>query len=76
MAKKSKNTDGPSMLASSPFPGNDEYQTREDVDRLMRADEVHSDKGRFKRAHARISGVAERLKKRHEGRSSGRSGGR
>jgi hypothetical protein len=72
MAKKSKNSE---IGTAMPFEAED-YQTREDVDRLMRADEVHSDAGRFKRAHSRISGVAHRLAKRHASRRGGRSGGR
>lgn len=69
---KKKNTD--SMQA---FPGMDEdYQTRDDVDRLMRADEVHTDPDRLSRAHGRISGLASRLPKKKHGRHHGRSGGR
>ncbi len=74
MAKsKKKHTD--SMMASPMM--DEEYQTRDDVDRLMRADEVHSDPHRLSRAHARIRGVSDRLspKKKH-GRHGGRSGGR
>ncbi len=71
MAKK-KHSDS---AIASPMP-DDEWQAREDVDRLMRADEVHSDPKRLARAHARISGVAERIGKKHHGRSRGRSGGR
>lgn len=73
MAKSKKST---MEVAPSAFPSDEEYQTRDDVDRLMRADEVHSDPKRFKRAHGRISGVASRLAKRGSGRSGGRSGGR
>ncbi len=56
---------------------NDEWQAREDVDRLMRADEVHADPKRLERAHTRITGVAERIashkkSRRSKGRSSGR----
>jgi hypothetical protein len=75
MAKSKKKSDS-GQVASMPFPSDEEYQTRDDVDRLMRADEVHSDAGRLSRAHARISGVAERLSKKKTGRSGGRSGGR
>lgn len=53
----------------------DEWQGREDVDRLLRADEVHQDKDRHKRAVGRLTGVVNRLTKKSK-RSSGRSGGR
>jgi hypothetical protein len=75
MAKSKKKSD-PGLASPMPFPSDEEYQTRDDVDRLMRADEVHSDPDRLKRAHSRISGVAERLSKKKHGRPHGRSGGR
>lgn len=74
MAKSKKKSNSP-MVASTPF-SDDEYQTRDDVDRLMRADEVHSDPKRLARAHERITRVASRIPTRKHGRSHGRSGGR
>lgn len=73
---KSKKKNHSSPMAALAMPSDEEYQTRDDVDRLMRADEVHSDPKRLSRAHSRISGVAERLSKKKHGRHSGRSGGR
>lgn len=67
---------GKANQTSSPAePSMDEYQTREDVDRLMRADEVHQDKDRHKRAVGRLSSTLKRLTKKH-GRGRGRSSGR
>lgn len=64
-------------------PSEDDYQTRDDVDKLMRADEVHQDAGRHAKAVGRITGMAARLTgevpkltPRKSRRSSGRSGGR
>ncbi len=71
---KSKKSSAPQVATA--FPSDEEYQTRDDVDRLMRADEVHSDSGRLSRATDRISSVSERLSKKKTGRSAGRSGGR
>lgn len=73
MAKSKKSNKTASMIGD---PMSDEWQVRDDVDRLMRADEVHSDAKRLSRAHDRISSVASRIGKKKQGRSSGRSGGR
>lgn len=70
---KSKSSNSPCGIA---FPSDEEYQTRDDVDRLMRADEVHSDPKRLSRATARITGVADRISKKKSGRSNGRGSGR
>ena len=68
MAKKNpENIEAPKV--------SDEWETRDDVERLMRADEVCADKGRYKRAVGRLGGTLKRLTKK-SGRSAGRSGGR
>lgn len=67
MGKKSAEVASPSMP--------DEWESREDVDRLLRADEVHQDPKRAKRAIGRLTGVVNRLAKKH-GRSKGRSASR
>lgn len=54
----------------------DEYQTRDDVERLMRADEVHADPKRLKRAAERIHRTSQRLTKKKGGRSGTRSSSR
>lgn len=51
------------------------WQTREDVDTLLRADEVCTDPKRYSRAVSKLSGTVSRLQKK-KGRSSGRSGSR
>lgn len=69
MAKKS---DG---LSAAMDPGSDEWQTRDDVQTLMRADEVHADHKRHKRAVGRLASTLHRITKK-PGRSGGRSSGR
>jgi hypothetical protein len=68
---KSKEVASPMM-----DPDHDEYQTRDDVNTLMRADEVHADPKRHKRALSRLSGTLQRMTGKKPGRSSGRSSGR
>lgn len=62
-------------LSSPAVREEDEWRNREDVDRLLRADEVHADPKRLKRAVARIEGTAKRLTKKF-GRSGTRSSSR
>lgn len=57
-------------------PDHDEYQTRDDVNTLMRADEIHSDGKRHKRALSRMSSTLSRNSGKKQSRSRGRSGGR
>lgn len=69
------------MTASMGMPAGmakqeDEWQTRDDVDKLMRADEVHSDPKRLTKAQGRIQSVAARLKPKKAARMTGRSSGR
>jgi ribosomal protein L19E len=65
--------------AASPMidPDHDEWQTRDDVQNLMRTDEIHSDPKRVKRAVDRLQSTAQRFGgKKKAGRSVGRSAGR
>ena len=74
MAKsKSKSAEVASPMMDS---DHDEWQARDDVQTLMRADEVHADKSRHKRAVSRLSGTLHRLTGKKHGRSGGRSSSR
>lgn len=58
-------------------PDHDEWQTRDDVQNLMRTDEIHSDPKRLTKAVSRLHSTAARFggkKKasRHSGRNAGR----
>jgi hypothetical protein len=72
MAKSKRKSKG--MMAAMPSDNDgDEWQTRDDVNTLMRADEVHADSKRHKRAVSRLSGTLSRITGKNAGRSQGRS---
>ena len=50
----------------------DQWECREDMDKLLRADEVRADPSRYKRAVSRLSGTVKRLTKK-PARGGGRS---
>jgi ribosomal protein L19E len=70
MAKK-----GNVAMPSSLDPDHDEWQTRDDVQNLMRTDEIHADPKRLGRAVGRLHSTANRFAKK-SGRRPGRSAGR
>jgi RNA-binding protein YlmH len=53
-------------------PDHDEYQTRDDVQQMMRMDEIHSNPKRLSRAVKRLHSTAARYSKKSAGRRSGR----
>lgn len=67
MAKSKAQAAGPMM------DDQDDWQTRDDVNTLMRADEVHADPKRHKRAITRLSGTLSRVTGKKTGRGGGRS---
>lgn len=67
---KSKATQGAGPMMDNDA---DDYQTRDDVNTLMRADEVHADPKRHKRAINRLSGTLARVTGKKTSRGGGRS---
>lgn len=65
---KSKNPAEAQMMKTE-----EEYRLRDDVDKLMRADEVCQDPKRYRQAVSRLTGTVKRLTGKKYGRSSGRS---